>query len=104
MNDNPPPSPELISALRDQAFEEIGRVSDLAASYSRSLGEAALPGRSDNGGGSPKAIALVLPEHDQGVQRVLEGRLAELKALYAREHVRLSDEARREYFRGPRRG
>lgn len=44
MNDNPPPSPELISALRDQAFEEIGRVSDLAASYSRSLGEAAYRG------------------------------------------------------------
>ena len=43
MNDEPS-SPELISALRDQAFEEIERVSELAASYSRSLGEAAFRG------------------------------------------------------------
>jgi hypothetical protein len=39
-----PSSPELISALRDQAFEELERVSYLAASYARSLGEAAFRG------------------------------------------------------------
>jgi len=35
-------SPELIS--RDQAFEEVERVSSLAASYARSAGEAAYRG------------------------------------------------------------
>ena len=30
-----------MAHLRDQAFEEILRVADLAASYSRSIGEAA---------------------------------------------------------------
>ena len=30
--------------LRDQAFDEIGRVARLAASYSRSIGEAAYRG------------------------------------------------------------
>lgn len=39
-----PSSPELTSVLRDQAFEEIERVAGLAASYSRSLGEAAFRG------------------------------------------------------------
>ena len=43
MNDEPP-SPEMFSVLRDQAFEEIERVAGLAASYSRSLGEAAFRG------------------------------------------------------------
>jgi hypothetical protein len=43
MNDQPP-SPELISALRDQVFEEIERQADLAASFARSLGEAAYRG------------------------------------------------------------
>ena len=38
------PSPELISAQRDQVFEEIGNQADLAASYARSLGEAAYRG------------------------------------------------------------
>ena len=42
MPDKPPP--DLTSVLRDQAFEEIGRVSELAASYSRSIGEAAYRG------------------------------------------------------------
>jgi len=37
-----PSSPEL--ALRDQVFEEIERVADLAASYARSAGEAAFRG------------------------------------------------------------
>jgi hypothetical protein len=41
---NEPPSPELISALRDQAFDEIERVSALAASYARSTAEAAFRG------------------------------------------------------------
>jgi hypothetical protein len=44
MNDEPL-SPEVFSVLRDQAFEEIERVAGLAASYSRSLAEAAF--RSD---------------------------------------------------------
>jgi hypothetical protein len=39
-----PPSPELVSVLRDQAFEEIERVSNLIASYARSTGEAAFRG------------------------------------------------------------
>lgn len=38
------PSPELASALRDQAFVEIERVADLVASYARSAGEAAFRG------------------------------------------------------------
>jgi hypothetical protein len=38
------PSPEMISALRDQAFDEIDRVANLAASYARSTGEAAFRG------------------------------------------------------------
>jgi hypothetical protein len=38
------PSPELISAQRDQVFEEIERQADLAASYARSIGEAAFRG------------------------------------------------------------
>lgn len=44
MQDVPSSSSELTSALRDQAFEEIERVADLAASYSRSIGEAAFRG------------------------------------------------------------
>ena len=44
MPDEPGPSSELHSVLRDQAFDEIGRVSELAASYSRSIGEAAYRG------------------------------------------------------------
>ena len=39
-----PPSPELISVLRDQAFIEIERVANLTASYARSTGEAAFRG------------------------------------------------------------
>jgi hypothetical protein len=39
-----PPSPELVSVLRDQAFEEIERVASLVASYARSTGEAAFRG------------------------------------------------------------
>ena len=39
-----PPSPELLSALRDQGFDEVERVANLAASYSRSIGEAAYRG------------------------------------------------------------
>lgn len=44
MQDKPPPSPELVSALRDQAFDEIVQVATLAESYSRSIGEAAYRG------------------------------------------------------------
>jgi hypothetical protein len=43
MNDAPP-SPEAVSAARDQAFDEVERMADLAASYLRSLGEAAFRG------------------------------------------------------------
>jgi hypothetical protein len=39
-----PSSPELSSALRDQAFEEIERLASLTASYARSTGEAAFRG------------------------------------------------------------
>jgi hypothetical protein len=39
-----PLSPELVSALRDQAFEELERLGNRAASYSRSLAEAAYRG------------------------------------------------------------
>ena len=42
--DKPPLSPELISALRDQAFEAIIEAATLAESYSRSLAEAAFRG------------------------------------------------------------
>ena len=38
------PSPELILELRNQLFEEIMRLSDLAVSYSHSIGEAAYRG------------------------------------------------------------
>jgi hypothetical protein len=37
-------SADLTTSLRNQAFEEIERVSSLAASYSRSIGEAAYRG------------------------------------------------------------
>jgi len=43
MNDAPP-SPELVLMLRDQVFEEVERVADEAASYARSIGEAAFRG------------------------------------------------------------
>jgi hypothetical protein len=38
------PSPELLSVLRDQSFNEIERVAGLIASYARSAGEAAFRG------------------------------------------------------------
>jgi hypothetical protein len=38
------PSPELLSVLRDQSFDEIEHVAGKAASYARSLGEAAFRG------------------------------------------------------------
>jgi hypothetical protein len=38
------PSAQMISLLRNQAFEEIGRVAVLAESYVRSLEEAAFRG------------------------------------------------------------
>jgi hypothetical protein len=41
---NDAPSAELVAALRDQAFEAILETSDMAASYARSLGEAAYRG------------------------------------------------------------
>ena len=41
---NDAPSAEVASVLRDQVFEEVERLSDLAASYSRSIGEAAFRG------------------------------------------------------------
>ena len=44
MPDEPPLSPELISVLRDQLFEEMGRLADLAVSYSHSIAEAAYRG------------------------------------------------------------
>jgi hypothetical protein len=45
VNDAPPaPSAEAVSAARDQAFEEVERMADLAASYVRSIGEAAFRG------------------------------------------------------------
>jgi hypothetical protein len=37
-------SADLTAGLRNQAFEEIDRVAQLAASYSRSIGEAAYRG------------------------------------------------------------
>jgi hypothetical protein len=37
-------SPEVASAQRDQAFEEIERIAEMTSSYSRSLGEAAYRG------------------------------------------------------------
>jgi hypothetical protein len=37
-------SADLTTSLRNQAFEEIERVSSLASSYSRSIGEAAYRG------------------------------------------------------------
>jgi hypothetical protein len=43
MNDEPP-SPELTSVLRDQAFEELIDNADMAASYARSIAEAAFRG------------------------------------------------------------
>ena len=43
MNDAPQ-SPELVSVLRDQAFDEIEHVANKAASYSRSISEAAFRG------------------------------------------------------------
>ena len=44
MPDEPQPSPEIIAELRNQLFEEIMRLSDLAVSYSHSIGEAAFRG------------------------------------------------------------
>jgi hypothetical protein len=38
------PSPEVVSVLRDQAFEEIEWVASRAASYARSAAEAAYRG------------------------------------------------------------
>jgi hypothetical protein len=38
------PSAEVVAVLRDQAFIEIERVANLAASYARSTGEAAFRG------------------------------------------------------------
>jgi hypothetical protein len=43
MNDEPP-SPDLISALRDQAFLEIEHQANMAGSYARSIAEAAYRG------------------------------------------------------------
>ena len=44
MPDKPPPSSELTSALRAQAFAEIVQSATLAISYSHSLAEAAFRG------------------------------------------------------------
>jgi hypothetical protein len=38
------PSPEVISLMRNQAFDEIERVANLIASYARSTAEAAFRG------------------------------------------------------------
>jgi hypothetical protein len=39
-----PASPEVVSFLRNQGFDELMRDADLAASYCRSIGEAAYRG------------------------------------------------------------
>lgn len=44
MQDKPPPSPEIAWALRDQAFDEIGRLGVRVESYARSIQEAAFRG------------------------------------------------------------
>ena len=44
MPDKPPSSPELNSALRAQAFEELVQSATLVISYSHSLAEAAFRG------------------------------------------------------------
>ena len=44
MPDQPKPSPEVVSFLRNQGFDELMRDADMAASYCRSIGEAAYRG------------------------------------------------------------
>jgi hypothetical protein len=39
-----PPTPEVVSLMRNQAFDEIERVANLIASYARSTAEAAFRG------------------------------------------------------------
>ena len=53
-----PPSPELISVLRDQSFNEIERVANLIASYARSAGEAAYRGEETTMGVHIKQVRL----------------------------------------------
>ena len=93
-------SPELNSALRAQAFEEIVQSATLVISYSHSLAEAAFRGDQLTVEVHLKQILSVRHVYDPDVQ----GFLAGLRERYAREPVRLSDEARAWFFRGPRRG
>jgi hypothetical protein len=62
MPDQAPPSPELTAALRDQAFEALIENADLAASYARSIAEAAFRGEQVTAGVHLKQLRLCVLE------------------------------------------
>jgi hypothetical protein len=53
-----PASPEVVSFLRNQGFDELMRDADLAASYCRSIGEAAYRGEELTAGVHIKQLRL----------------------------------------------
>ena len=108
MPDKPPPSPELNSALRSRSGlrGEIVQSDHAGDKLSRTrLAEAAFRGDQLTVEVTHlKQIRLcVMSRHDPDVQGSSLQGLTQ-RRLESREPVRLSDEARAWFFRGPRRG